>query len=212
MRSNHNYGTFFKRHLRRSEAEVVPLAYPVIPNERIQIQPSPFPNRIPGHPPAEFGMVVSVAVVVEPGVRVLELGVEEEAPVQRAGGARGEAGVHEADRAEGIVAEALDNGGRGVDDGRRVEVVLEQVTGLVEGAGHRALAPDHRPAIHGTPDVGGGYRAVNPFLHGTPLAVVIVVDGSVWIDLAGPARERVVLVGDLHRHRAGCGRRGRART
>ena len=199
MRSNHNYGTFFKRHLRRSEAEVVPLAYPVIPNERIQIQPSPFPNRIPGHPPAEVGMVVSVAVVVEPGVRVLKLGVEEEVPVQGAGGARGEGGVHEADRAEGIVAEALDNGGRGVDDGRRVEVVLEQVTGLVEGAGHRALAPDHRPAVQGAPDVLGRDGARRAFLDGAPLAVIVIVDGSRAVGLAGAAGERVVLEGDFQR-------------
>ena len=144
-------------------------------------------------------MEIAVPVVVKAGVCVEELGVEEEVPTGCAGGARGEGGVHEADRTEGVEAEALDNGGGGVDDRRRVEVVLEHVAGLVEGAGHRALAPDHRPAVQRAPDVLGGDAARRAFLDGAPLAVVIVVDGSRAVGLAGAAGERVVLEGDFQR-------------
>ena len=50
----------------------------IIPDEPVQINPSPFPDGVAAYPPPQHGIVVAVAVVVEAGFTVIILGAEQE--------------------------------------------------------------------------------------------------------------------------------------
>ena len=102
--------------------------------------------------------------------------MEKEIPGCLGCGPRGEVGCHELDGAECIVPEAFDDRGLGVDDGHRIQIVLEHVARLVERAGYRPLAPNHRPAIQRTPDVMGHDSTTRAFFDGPPLLIVVVVN------------------------------------
>ena len=97
--------------------------------------------------------------------------MEEEVPVDGAAGLWSEAVAHEADGAEGVVAEALDDIRACIDNGGGIEVVFENEADLSP-----ALAADHGPTVERAPDILCAYAATDAFFDGAPLFVVVVVD------------------------------------
>ena len=143
-------------------------------------------------------MVVAIPVVVEPGLNIPKLGMEQEVPIRRADIARAwhKSGVKKAHRPKRIVAEPLLHGRAGVDDGGGIQVVLQHKKGFIESSAHRALPPDQCPAVVGMPGVMCLDRAAYPLLDGPPLIVVIVIPGfgGRRSRLHDPAMKRVIFV------------------
>ena len=118
--------------------------------------------------------------------------MEEEVPVCGTAGARREGCIHKAHRAEGVVAEALDDVGACVDNSGGIEVVFEN-----EADFSPALAADHGPTVERAPDILCAYAATDALFDGLPLLVVIVIDAPCRVGLAGAAGAGVVLISDF---------------
>ena len=141
-------------------------------------------------------MIRAEAVVVESGVVVPELDMEQQAPFKFAACPSCKVGLEDRRRAERAVGVAFLDDAAGGHHRDRIHGVVERVEVFVQRSSVTSLAQDHLPAALSAPGVSAVWVGVvvEVFLHAAPLAVVVVVaDVGVCSGVGGGASRQAVV-------------------